>query len=112
MKRYEIKLESEARLELEKQLKLHTTEYRLAERAKIIFICLPVLSEEFDFCIVFEARNEIRSAVRNVLKPIQIIVSLIEGVDAVRNDDYVLSCRSNIRHFPVAQHHKTGEISG
>ena len=38
MKRYEIKLESEARLELEKQLKLHTTEYRLAERAKIILL--------------------------------------------------------------------------
>lgn len=46
MKRYEIKLESEARLELEKQLKLHTTEYRLAERAKIILLSADGMSLE------------------------------------------------------------------
>ncbi len=46
MKRYEIKLESEARLELEKQLKLHTTEYRLAERAKIILLSATGMSLE------------------------------------------------------------------
>ena len=46
VKRYEIKLESEARLELEKQLKLHTTEYRLAERAKIILLSADGMSME------------------------------------------------------------------
>ena len=67
-----------------------------------------MLSEKLNFRIVFEARHEIRSSVRNVLKPVQIIVSLVEGVNAVRDDDYVRSGCSNIRHFTVAQHHKAG----
>lgn len=46
VKRYDIKLESEARLELEKQLKLHTTEYRLAERTKIILLSADGMSLE------------------------------------------------------------------
>ena len=42
-----------------------------------------MLSEKLNFCIVFQSRDKISLAVRNVLKPVQIIVSFVKGVDAV-----------------------------
>lgn len=76
------------------------------------FVRFPVLSDELNFCVVFDSGNEKSAAVGDVLKPVQIMVSLIKGVDAVRNHDDVLPCRSNIRHFPIAQHDKAGQIAG
>ena len=71
-----------------------------------------MLSENLDPSIVFDPRDEEGSLVFDLLKPVQIIVALVEGVDAVRHDDNILLRRPNIGHFAVAQGDKAWNVSG
>mgnify|MGYP006934514100 FL=1 len=45
-----------------------------------------VLSEDFDLSVVFDPGHEKSILIADLLKPPQIIVTLVEGVDAVRHD--------------------------
>ena len=71
-----------------------------------------MLSENFDPSIVFDPRDEESSRLGNLLKPVQIIVALVEGVDAARHNDNILLRRPNIGHFAVAQSHKARDVAG
>ena len=61
-----------------------------------------MLSENLDPSIVFDPRDEEGSRIGDLLKPVQIIVALIEGIDAVRHDDDILLRSPNVGHFAVA----------
>ena len=62
------------------------------------------------FCAPFNLAEKI--ILGNRLKPVQIIVAFIKGVDAVRQNGDVFFCGSDIGHFAVAHQQKTGEIAG
>ena len=83
----------------------------IAEDATL-FIGRSVLSEDLDPSIIFDPRDEEGSLVFDLLKPVQIIVALVEGVDAVRHDDNILLRRPNIGHFAIAQGDKTWDVAG
>ena len=71
----------------------------------------PVLSDNLDLSVVFDPRDKESPLIGNEFEPGKIIVAFIEGIDAVRNNGDILFRGSNVRHFTVAHHHKTGKIS-
>ena len=83
----------------------------IAEDATL-FIGRAVLSENLDLSIVFDPRDEEGFRLGDLLKPVQIIVAFVEGVDAVRHDDNILLRRPDIGHFAVAQGHKARNVAG
>ena len=70
-----------------------------------------MLSENLDPSIVFDPRDEEGSRIGDLLKPTQIIVAFVEGVDAVRHDDNILLGSSNIGHLSVAHQPETRDIA-
>ena len=71
-----------------------------------------MLSGNLKTGVVFDSRNEESPGLINLPEPIQIVIPLVKGIDAVRNDFDVLLCGSDIGHLPVGHQHIAGQIAG
>ena len=71
-----------------------------------------VLSGNLKTGVVFDSRDEESPGLVDLPEPVQIVIPLIEGVDAVRNDFDVLLCGPDIGHLPVGHQHIAGQIAG